>query len=91
MENKFIRVEEVAKELDVSKPYAYKIIRQLNEELKAKGFITIAGRVNRQYFNERLYGAERKELNASLQEQRKQFVVCGYAVHGLDRRTKAKV
>ena len=42
MENKFIRVEEVAKELDVSKPYAYKIIRQLNEELKAKGFITIA-------------------------------------------------
>mgnify|MGYP000394871889 FL=1 len=62
MENKFIRVEEVAKELDVSKPYAYKIIRQLNEELKAKGFITIAGRVNRQYFNERLYGA-RKEVN----------------------------
>lgn len=58
MENKFIRVDEVAKELDVSKPYAYKIIRQLNEELKAKGFITIAGRVNRQYFNERLYGAE---------------------------------
>ena len=62
MENKFIRVEEVAKELGVSKPYAYKIIRHLNEELKAKGFITIAGRVNRQYFNERLYGA-RKEVN----------------------------
>ena len=62
MENKFIRVGEVAKGLDVSKPYAYKIIRQLNEELKAKGFITIAGRVNRQYFNERLYGA-RKEGN----------------------------
>lgn len=61
MENKFIRVDEVAKELDVSKPYAYKLIRQLNEELKAKGFITIAGRVNRQYFNERLYGAERND------------------------------
>ena len=66
MENKFIRVDEVAKELDVSKPYAYKIIRQLNEELKAKGFITIAGRVNRQYFNERLYGAERNKVNASI-------------------------
>ena len=66
MENKFIRVDEVAKELDVSKPYAYKIIRQLNEELKAKGFITIAGRVNRQYFNERLYGAERNKVNASM-------------------------
>ena len=50
-------MDEVAHELGVSKPYAYKLIRQLNEELKDKGFITIAGRVNRQYFNERLYGA----------------------------------
>ena len=60
MDNRFIRAEEVAAELDVSKPYAYKLIRQLNEELKAKGFITISGRINREYFNERLYGA-RKE------------------------------
>ena len=35
MDNKFIRAEEVAQELSVSKPYAYKLIRQLNEELKA--------------------------------------------------------
>lgn len=35
MDNSFIRAEEVAAELDVSKPYAYKLIRQLNEELKA--------------------------------------------------------
>ena len=60
LENRFIRADDVAQELNVSKPYAYKLIRKLNEELKAKGFITIAGRVNRQYFNERLYGA-RKE------------------------------
>lgn len=57
MENKFIRTDEVAKELSVSVPYAYKLIRRLNEELKAQGYITIAGRVNRQYFNERFYGA----------------------------------
>lgn len=43
--------------MGVSKPYAYKRIPQLNEELKGKGFITIAGRVNCQYFNEWLYGA----------------------------------
>ena len=60
MDNRFIRAEEVAAELDVSKPYAYKLIRQLNEELKAKGFLTISGRINREYFNERHYGA-RKE------------------------------
>ena len=57
MENRFIRADDVAQELNVSKSYAYKLIRKLNEELKAKGFITIAGRVNRQYFYERLYGA----------------------------------
>ncbi len=40
MEPKFLRAEEVAQELSISKPYAYKLIRQLNEELKSNGFIT---------------------------------------------------
>lgn len=60
MENKFIRADEVAEELGISKPYAYKLIRKLNDELKEKGFVTISGRVNCQYFNERLYGAEKE-------------------------------
>ena len=41
MENRFIRAEEVADELGVSKPYAYKLIRQLNEELKDKPLAAI--------------------------------------------------
>lgn len=41
MENRFIRADEVAQELNVSKPYAYKLIRKLNEELKAQGFIMV--------------------------------------------------
>ena len=61
MNNKFICAEEVAQELSVSKPYAYKLSKRLNDELKEKGFITISGRVNRQYFNERLYGMGREE------------------------------
>ncbi len=52
MENKFMRVEEVAAELGVSASYAYKVIRRLNDELKAKGFVTIAGRINRQCLSE---------------------------------------
>ena len=48
----FMRVEDVARELDVSKSYAYKIVQKLNKELEAKGYITISGRVNRQYFLE---------------------------------------
>ena len=61
MNNKFICAEEVAQELSVSKPYASKLIKRLNDELKEKGFITISGRVNRQYFNERLYGMGREK------------------------------
>lgn len=63
MENtSFMKVEEVAQELGVSKSYAYKIVQKLNEELKNKGFLTISGRVNKQYFMERTcYGAVQKE------------------------------
>ena len=57
----FMRADEFAEELDVSMAYAYKIIRQLNDELSAKGFITVAGRVSRQYFSERIYGVERRD------------------------------
>ena len=69
MENRFMRVEEVAAELGVSVSYAYKVIRRLNDELKAKGFVTIAGRVNRQYFNERVFGAGKEDFrNAGVQK-----------------------
>lgn len=65
-EKKFIRVDEVARELDISESHAYKIMRRLNKELEEKGYITVAGRINRQYFNERLYGTERSDVNASI-------------------------
>ena len=54
-EKMFMRVDEVADSLDVSKPYAYKLIRKLNEELRKKGCITIAGRIDRKYFYEKFY------------------------------------
>ena len=61
MKNKFIRVKEVAEELQVSVPYAYKIIKVLNDELKAQGFMTISGRVSREYFYQRFFGRNEKE------------------------------
>ena len=58
----FMRVDEVAQELGISKSYAYKIVQKLNAELKEKGFMTISGRVNKQYFMERTcYGVTNKE------------------------------
>ena len=59
MANQFMRADEVAKELGISKSFAYKLIRQLNQELREKGFLTISGRINRDYFQERLYQARK--------------------------------
>lgn len=56
-EGNFMRVEDVAKELGVSKSYAYKIVQKLNAELKNKGYLTVSGRVNRKFFMEKFcYG-----------------------------------
>jgi len=52
----FMRVDEVAEELGVSVPYAYKLIRQMNEELAKTGCITISGRIDRKFFHEKFYG-----------------------------------
>ena len=58
----FMRVDEVAEALGVSKPYAYRLIRDLNEELKKTGCITISGRIDRKFFYEKFYGTkERRE------------------------------
>ena len=58
----FMRAEDVAKELGISISHSYKVMQQLNKELKAKGYMTIAGRVNRKYFMEKFCynGTERK-------------------------------
>ena len=65
MSTTFMKVQDVADELGVSKSYAYKIVQKLNDELKSQGFITISGRLNKQYFLERVcYGTvdKRKDV-----------------------------
>ena len=54
MSNTFMKVEDVATELGVSKSYAYKVVRRLNTDLKNMGYLTIAGRISKKYFIERL-------------------------------------
>ena len=56
----FMRVDEVAQELGVSKSYAYKIVQKLNAELKSLGYLTISGRVNRKFFYEKLCYGEKE-------------------------------
>jgi hypothetical protein len=54
----FMRADEVAEVLGVSKPYAYKLIREMNAELKKTGCITISGRIDRKFFGEKFYATK---------------------------------
>ena len=55
-------IAQVARELGISKSHAYKVIHNLNAELREKGYLTISGRVNRNFFMEKFcYGKTGKE------------------------------
>ena len=48
--------KEVASMLGVSIGKSYKIIKELNENLEKQGYIVIAGKIPKKYFNEHYYG-----------------------------------
>lgn len=52
----YLNANEVATCMQISVPMAYKIIRRLNTELIAMGYLVVAGRVSRRYFEEKIYG-----------------------------------
>ncbi len=59
MERKLmVTANEIAASLDVSKSFAYNLIKKLNAELEEQGFITIPGKVSRMYFEEKIYGMQ---------------------------------
>ena len=56
MTNYMMDANEVAKELGVSKGQAYKLIRQLNEELRAGNFVVVVGKIPRAFWEKKFYG-----------------------------------
>lgn len=54
--NYMMTANDVAKELGVSKGHAYKMIRQLNDELHNSGFMVISGKIPRAYWEKKFYG-----------------------------------
>lgn len=54
-EKTYITANELSEKLGVSVGQAYKIIRELNSELKAKGYITVAGKCPRRYMEKKWY------------------------------------
>lgn len=56
MSKVYYTAEDIAEMLGVSKGHAYKVIQSLNDELKKKHYLVIAGKVPKKYFAERYYG-----------------------------------
>lgn len=48
--------DDIAEELGVSKGKAYKLIRDLNQELVKNGFVVISGKLPRAYWEKKFYG-----------------------------------
>lgn len=46
----FMNVKDVSQELQISRSSAYKVIRQLNDELQKKGYLIVNGKVPKNYF-----------------------------------------
>lgn len=91
----FMRVNEVAEELGVSVPYAYKLIKQMNEELAKTGCITIFGRIDASSFMRSSTAPEPKRIErgsnyGSVQEQGQWHLVCAVPLHRLEGRAPAE-
>ncbi|MDE6945546.1 MAG: helix-turn-helix domain-containing protein [Lachnospiraceae bacterium] len=52
----YYTAKEVMDILGVSRAKAYKVVKELNEELAARGYIVTAGKVPKKLLAERLYG-----------------------------------
>lgn len=50
---------EIAEMLGISAGKAYKVLREMNEELEQKGYLVIKGKIPVEYFKEKWYGAEK--------------------------------
>ena len=59
--SRFMKAADIQEILGVSDSMAYKIIRQLNDEMIAKGYHTVRCRISRKYFEEVFYGSSAKE------------------------------
>jgi sugar-specific transcriptional regulator TrmB len=62
----YLTVTDIKEILGISASKAYVIIRQLNNELKSKGYIVIAGKLPKKYFFEKYY-CEADEIKEQLQ------------------------
>lgn len=54
VKSRFITAAEIAADCGVSASTAYKIIRDLNAELKELGKVTLSGKINRRFYEKKM-------------------------------------
>ncbi len=52
----YYTVADIQQMLEVSRSVAYKLLKQMNQELEEKGYIVIPGKVPKKFFAEHIYG-----------------------------------
>lgn len=62
----YYNAEDIATMLGISMGKAYKILREMNQELSSKGFLTIAGKIPVAYFKEKWYGGAKEVCTCEL-------------------------
>ena len=55
-QNYMITAEEVAQSMGISLGYSYKLLRKLNKELADQGYVTVAGKIPRAFWEKKFYG-----------------------------------
>lgn len=58
----YCSASEVAELLDVSVGAVYKLFRSWNQELAAKNYLVIAGKIPVKFFKEKIYGGNEYEM-----------------------------
>ena len=65
MQAQFITATEVATIMGISRSKSYQIVREMNKELKAQGYLTVAGKCPAQYFRAVDKGIKKKSKSAN--------------------------
>lgn len=60
-DNKLLGVDEVAETIGVSRSYAYRAIRKLNDELQESGHYVVPGKVNKAFLIEKFFGIPERQ------------------------------
>lgn len=59
----YFTVNDVIEILGVSRSKAYKVIKEMNDQLAEEGYLTVAGKVPRNYFEEQWYGSREERIS----------------------------